>query len=159
MVAKFQPRDRVKDVITGYEGIVIILQTYEHQEDRYHIQPTELKDGSPQEGEVFDVSQLELVQASDSGIKWKETSIKPGMKAEDKNTDLKGVVMCIAYYHTGCNRIGIQPSKLHENIPAKWAFIDEGATIIKEKKEKKEVKEEAPRRKTGGWQPKVSARQ
>jgi len=57
--------DRVKDRITGLEGIVIGITTWLYGCRRVTIQPEEIKDGRPSDPSSFDEPQLILV---DTGV-------------------------------------------------------------------------------------------
>ena len=63
----FQPiglGDRVRDPISGFQGIVIGITTWLHGCIRIGVQPEKLdKDGKPSEDKWFDQSQLVLVKA------------------------------------------------------------------------------------------------
>lgn len=59
---KFNLGDRVKDSITGFEGIVTLRSQWLNNCNTYGVQPTELKDGTPQERQHFDEPQLSLVK-------------------------------------------------------------------------------------------------
>lgn len=61
----FQPielGDRVKDPITGYQGIVIVVATWLHGCIRIGVQAEKMKDGKPVEDRHFDQSQLVIVK-------------------------------------------------------------------------------------------------
>lgn len=58
---KFETGVRVKDTITGYEGIISARTQWLHNCNTYGIRSTELKDGKPLELEYFDEPQLELI--------------------------------------------------------------------------------------------------
>lgn len=56
--------DKVRDIITGFTGIVIARSEFFNGCIRVSVQPQELGDkGKLQDTESFDVQQLELVQA------------------------------------------------------------------------------------------------
>lgn len=55
--------DRVRDRITGFEGIVIGITEWLYQCRRPYVQPTGLHDGKPLEAQSFDEDQLEVVEA------------------------------------------------------------------------------------------------
>lgn len=55
--------DEVKDVITGFKGIIIYRTQWIHNCNVYGVQPKALdKDGKPPERQQFDEPQLELVE-------------------------------------------------------------------------------------------------
>ena len=60
--SKFKLGSRVKDIITGFEGIVVARSQWLNNCSTYGVQPEELKNGIPQEKQWFDEPQLELVK-------------------------------------------------------------------------------------------------
>ena len=50
-----------KDKITGFSGVMTARVEYLTGCNRYHIQPTELKDGIPIDGIYFDEAQIEVI--------------------------------------------------------------------------------------------------
>lgn len=70
---KFKMRDRVKDTVSGWEGLVTVRTEHLNGCLQYCVRKTELdKDGKLQDGEWFDEQQLELVEKS-KGNKQKPT--------------------------------------------------------------------------------------
>jgi hypothetical protein len=63
MKFKFQIGDRVRDEITGFEGIVTLRSQWLNNCNTYGVQPIALKDGVPQERAHFDEPQLVIVEA------------------------------------------------------------------------------------------------
>ncbi len=59
---KFNLGDKVQDTITGFTGIVTLRSQWLNNCNTYGVQPTELKDGSPQDRQHFDEPQLALVE-------------------------------------------------------------------------------------------------
>lgn len=60
---KFKMRDRVKDIITGYEGVITVRTEYMNGCIQYCVKKTELdKNGKIQEGEFFDEGELKVVK-------------------------------------------------------------------------------------------------
>ncbi len=58
---KFNLGDKVKDQITGFEGVVVCRSQWLNCCNTYTVKPVELKDGVPQEAVYFDEPQLDLV--------------------------------------------------------------------------------------------------
>jgi hypothetical protein len=56
--------DRVKDSITGFQGIVVIVSEYLQGCRRIVVQPEALHEGKPVEPQYFDEPQLVLVKKS-----------------------------------------------------------------------------------------------
>lgn len=63
MADKFNFGDEVKEVITGFKGIVVARYVYMNGCVRYEVQPRTTKDGLPLDGKVYDQEQLALVKA------------------------------------------------------------------------------------------------
>lgn len=55
--------DRVKDPISGFQGIVTAVTTWLHGCIRVVVQPEELREGMPAADQAFDQSQLVLLAA------------------------------------------------------------------------------------------------
>lgn len=58
---KFNLGDKVRDEITGFDGIVVFRCQWLNNCNTYGVQPTTLKDGVPQERQSFDEPQLSVV--------------------------------------------------------------------------------------------------
>lgn len=58
---KIELGDVAKDLITGFEGVVVAETKWLHGCVRFSLQPKALKDGKPQESVTFDEPQLKLV--------------------------------------------------------------------------------------------------
>lgn len=56
--------DRVKDSVTGVQGIVVCVTTWLHGCIRMGVQPEQIKDGKPVDAQYFDQTQLVLVKAA-----------------------------------------------------------------------------------------------
>jgi hypothetical protein len=75
--------DKVRDKITGLEGVVVARHDYLHGCTRFSVQPVELKDGKPVECSSFDEPQLELI--ADGGFPAK-TGREPGGPRNDPHS-------------------------------------------------------------------------
>ena len=66
---KFKMRDKVKDKITGFEGIILAISEYDTGCTHYGVASQDLdKDGKVKEWEWFDTSRLVLVYQGKSGV-------------------------------------------------------------------------------------------
>jgi len=63
MADKFNFGDEVKEIITGFKGVVAARFSYMNGCVRYQVVPRKLKDNLPQDGQTFDQEQLTLVKA------------------------------------------------------------------------------------------------
>lgn len=67
---KIELGSKVRDRVTGLEGIVVGRHEYLYGCRRYSVQPVELKDGKPVEGTSFDEDALEvLIEAPPHEVK------------------------------------------------------------------------------------------
>lgn len=62
-MAEIKLGDKVKDVITGFEGIAIAKAEYLNGCIRFEIKPEKLKDSKTTEAEWIDIQQLKVVKA------------------------------------------------------------------------------------------------
>ena len=60
--------DRVKDTITGFEGIVIGITSWFHGCDTIGVKPEKLHDGKPIEAVWFDILRLEKIEEKVSEV-------------------------------------------------------------------------------------------
>lgn len=74
---KIKLGDVVRDSISGMEGVVIADTMWLNGCRRLQVQPRELKDGKPVEGQSFDEEQLELVTGSVLASKGRERQAQP----------------------------------------------------------------------------------
>lgn len=63
MTPKFNNGDRVKDRVTGLEGIITAVTVFLNGCVRCSVQPQTLHEGKPVEASYFDQNDLELVKA------------------------------------------------------------------------------------------------
>jgi len=60
--------DKVRDIITGFTGIVTVRSEYLNKCVRMGVQSQELKDGVPVDTSFFDEEQLELIASAEVKI-------------------------------------------------------------------------------------------
>jgi len=60
---KFALGSEVKDLITGFSGVIVARTQWLYNCNVYRVQPKDLKEGAIREAGQFDEPQLELVQA------------------------------------------------------------------------------------------------
>lgn len=64
-IFKFNLGDEVKDIITGFRGVIDSRTQWLNGCTRYGVQPSKLtKDGNVQDARAFDEQQLQLVKAA-----------------------------------------------------------------------------------------------
>ena len=58
---KIELGDTVKDIITGFEGVVVARTDWLYNCVRFTVQPKEMKDGKPLDSITFDEDQLSVI--------------------------------------------------------------------------------------------------
>ena len=59
---KFDLGTEVKDIFTGFTGLIVCRSQWIHNCNTYGVKPKELKDGVPQDNQFFDEPQLKVVK-------------------------------------------------------------------------------------------------
>ena len=113
--------DRVKDEITGFEGIVVCVVKHYKSSLRIGLAPEEPTDDNEKpEEEWFDADRLELVESNivepknnKSVFKVAEAmDVKQGDKVEDSVTGFEGTLTSFNDWLYGCHFMGIKPQEL-----------------------------------------------
>lgn len=104
---------KVKDVVTGVEGIAVVLSDFWHGSSRIEIQPPKKKDGSVPEIHVADEAQIKVI---DKKPIMDVPSHRParfvyGQKVKDPVSGYAGTVNGRALFLNGCVRVGVQAHK------------------------------------------------
>ena len=74
MIFKHNLGDEVRDLVTGYSGIIIARSEYLNGCIRYGVQRTKLtKESKPQDSEWFDEKQIEVIKAKKVDVEIKRT--------------------------------------------------------------------------------------
>jgi hypothetical protein len=74
--------DEVKDIVTGFTGIVTAKTEWLNKCVRIHVTPQKLHEGKPIESQVFDLEQLEVLKKKAVVI---EKEIPTGGDRDDKS--------------------------------------------------------------------------
>jgi hypothetical protein len=88
-----------------------------------------------------------------SNFEEEQLAIELGMTVKDKITGLKGVVVCICSYLSGCDRASIQPLEIVNGKPAEWVTFDVLQLDIVSSAKKIVIGREPITNKTGGPRP------
>lgn len=116
--------DIVKDVITGFTGVVCKYVEYPHNCPRLAIQPRELKDDLPQEMRYFDITHMELVEKGViKAAKPVQCSFAFGDKVTHNLSSLTGVVTSLLTDINGCMRVGVQSREMKDGLPVDELWI------------------------------------
>jgi hypothetical protein len=128
--------DRVRDEISGLEGIASARYEYLYGCVRVCVRPEKLKDGKPVESTVFDEAQLRVVKAGVvAPSHFPASSIALGDKVKDTITGYAGVVtgrFTSLHAHV---QFGVQPQELKDGKPVESFTFDAGSLeLVKPKK-------------------------
>lgn len=135
-----QPGDLVKDLVTGFEGIVTSRTTWLHGCDRMIVQPQKLTaDGKPVEDSAFDEDRLKIVKKAK--IAWaapseEEIAAFPlGAEAKDDLTGFKGIISGLTVNLSGNIHVFLEPCKLDKDgkAPELQGFNSTRVSITKPK--------------------------
>lgn len=83
---KYENGTKVRDIITGFEGIITARTDYLNRCVRYGVQPQELHDGKPVEAQWFDEEQVEVIELNAITINKDQTG-GPGIVAPPRPVD------------------------------------------------------------------------
>lgn len=146
--------DKVRDVVTGFEGVVASWQKHMHGCDRLVVDPTKLgDDDKPLDGWVLDIMRLTLVEkgilaAIPYPTEWDKLTL--GAVVKDRVTGFQGLISVIEITVSGVVMMGVDPAKVDKDgQPAKSAFFHAGRLELVEEKPVP-VAPEAPKVKPGG---------
>lgn len=111
--------DKVKDVITGYEGIVLAVSTWLYNVNRIAIQKQELVNNKIDEAIWIDQTpRIELVE---KGV-FKNIVVEPEThdfneldEVEDTITSIRGIITGFVTWYSGCIRAVVTTKKLDKD--------------------------------------------
>jgi hypothetical protein len=107
-----------REIISGFEGVIVGKTLHLNGCHRVIIQPTKLKDGEPLSALSVDVQQVDIVpdipviKSGNIGLEW--GNAKLGTRARDLITDYQGIVVSKTEWFGGKKRVGIQSKDLHD---------------------------------------------
>lgn len=118
-----QPGDLVRDLVTGYEGIVTVRTTWLHGCDRVGVVPNELHDGKPGDQECFDEHRVEVVEKQKVAMKAIDSAevsrFGMGAQVRDTITGFEGIMVGLSIELGGIVAVVIEPTKLEKGEPIK----------------------------------------
>ena len=122
--------DEVRDVITGFSGVVTGITHWQHGCTRCVVSPRALKDGIPAPTHVFDEPQLEvIVNGAIDTTKFSkmppEHPLPFGSIVKNKVTGYTGVVIAWSAWFPDELSYTVQSQTLHNNAPIKPVDIVE----------------------------------
>jgi hypothetical protein len=111
--------DSVKDVISGFTGIVTEREQHMHGCDRLVVSPTSITpEGALKESYVFDAQRLEVIAKGVIAclpVSEADSRFTLGAEAQDEVTGFKGIVSVISTTIYGLVAISIDPGKLSKD--------------------------------------------
>ena len=130
----------VRDVVTGFEGIVVCRADYLHGCTRIDVQPVIYKDGKVPDSVSFDEPQLKITKKTlVMRAKKPKQLIKLGQKIVDPVSGFEGVTIGRAVYLNGCARICVIPKHVDGKEYRNGTWFDEPQ--VKIFKAKRQVKQ------------------
>lgn len=145
---EIQLGDKVRDKITGFEGIVVSHTVFVAGCERVGVQSQELHEGKPVSVQMFDVPNLTILEKNAFKVpEINDGTVQLGDRVRDTVTNFKGIATSITSEITGESRVGITPEAKSDGKPAE-GYLFSGTHV-----EKVEEKHEAPSgKRTGGDQ-------
>ena len=125
--------DRAKDLISGFEGIVVGRSEWLAGCPTLTIQPEKSKGNSLPDAKTFDEPGCELLK---SGVRNRvilaqaPVTLNLGDRVRDRITKFEGIVTGKTEWLMGCNRVCIQPEKLKDGKPVDRLSFDEILCVL-----------------------------
>lgn len=124
-----------KDVVSGFQGVIIVRSAHLFGCAQYGLAPQELAaDGSPRKTEYFDEARIEIMDNSNAVYGEDEYkyifTIPMGTEVEDKVSGFKGKVLVVNEYQHNCSHYYVEPPVDKDGKPRDGMWIDEGRLIV-----------------------------
>lgn len=128
---KYQLNMVAKDIVSGFQGVIIARSAHLFGCAQYGLAPQELSsDGSPRKTEYFDESRIEVIDDTNALRGNDEYSnifaIPLGKEVEDKVSGFKGKVLVVIENQHNCNHYYVEPSVDKDGKPRDGSWYDEG---------------------------------
>lgn len=149
--------DLVKDLVTGFEGVVIMRTSWLHGCDRITVLPMGLnKDGQPKDDQTFDEQRVEIIERNKVPARVVDpASVQVGIGSECKDTmtGFKGIAAGLCVHITGLVTYVIEPEKLDKDLQPVRACVFESTRVELIKPKPIPVSVNADNKKRGGPAP------
>lgn len=127
-----------KDVVSGFQGVIIARNAHLFGCAQYGLAPQELSsDGSPKKTEFFDEARIEVLDETNAVYgedAYSEIfSIPLGSEVEDKVSNFKGKALVAIEYLHNCSHYWVEPSVDKDGKPQDGQWLDEGRLMVKGK--------------------------
>lgn len=156
---EIQLGQKVKDLVTGVEGIACVISDHWHGSVRIEIQPPKKKDGSVPDIHCCDAAQIKVMVTKPiiDVPQHPPAKFEYGQKVKDPISGYVGTVNGRALFLNGCVRVGVQA---HKDDYIKGAAKLDGGTWLPEevlepagwtiKQKETKAKEATTRKRPGG---------
>ncbi len=148
--------DIARDVITGFEGVVVADSEYIYNCKRLSLQPQKLgPNGQPVETNSFDIDSLELVKKGKNRLESDKSGwpVALGDVVKDEVTTFTGMITSLTQWLHSGEYAGVASQELNESKPIEPRAIEiKALKVIKRRNEPVKAKD------TGGPMPEPSRR-
>jgi len=138
------PGSKVRDKITGFEGVVVAVGTWMEGCARVLVHPQTLKDGKPEEGQWFDLTRTEFIEKT---LPYEEIpcDFQFGDQVTDPICGFKGIVTGLTVWVNERVEVGVTSQEMHDGKPIKelW-FPMKRLETVKPKKMKSKTSTKNP---------------
>jgi hypothetical protein len=120
-INEFELGATAKELLTGFQGLVVGKTIHLNGCHRVVIQPTTLVKGEPHKSLAVDVQQLDIitdipvVKSGNIGLDW--GNVKLGVRVRDLVTSYSGVVVSKTEWFGGKKRVAVMSQELVEGQP------------------------------------------
>lgn len=108
---------KVKDEVTGFEGIAVNFTEWMYGCNRVGIDSLVLKEGKPIPTQYFDEQRIEILEEAKAPQALIKEGIKLGSIVKDKYTGFQGKAVGRTTFLHSMIHLHIEPQTLHENKP------------------------------------------
>ncbi len=116
---------KVKDSITGFEGIAIARSEWMYGCTRIVVESQTLKDGKPIDGQWFDEQRIETIQEGVLAVdEEKDCAIQLGQMVKDQLTGFTGMATAKTVWSSGNVTISVEPKELKDGKPISSEAFD-----------------------------------
>ena len=140
-MAKIELGQEVKDIITGFKGVAVVLDDHLHSCRRIGVRPRDLDEkGNIRPAKAFDEPQLEIINKKQlKHTRPKKQQVFLGDKVKCPYTDIEGYVLAAGVHLNGCRLIAVAPKKDKYN-KVELAWVPEGQVKVQVEPKKEKVK-------------------
>jgi hypothetical protein len=108
---------KVKDEVTGFEGIGVSFTEWMYGCNRVGIESLALKDGKPIPPQYFDEQRVEILEEAKEPVALSKPGVKLGSIVRDRHTGFQGKAVGRTTFLYSSVHLHIEPQTLHEGKP------------------------------------------